>query len=292
MGGQLAHGVEGLTHGRECGILKGRGLDVIEADHRDVLRDAQTGFAEGPDRADRGDIVEGKEGGKRRPGAGLRRLSEQMLRGGVSGFVGGQVSSKLRDEARVDAKTTALGGVLDSAPTGASVGREALAFDEGDSLMTEPGEVAECEFGRAAVIEDDVGDALGLVMAGDGDGGDGAAVRQERIDGNDSLDRALEQKALAAVDHFWMVVMADEKVEVPGVEQSLFDAGEHEGCVAFADFRDEDADGLAAAVAKGARKKIRAVVEGVCGREDAILGRFWDGLGGWGCVENAGDGCG
>ncbi len=270
--GELAHGLERLAHGGECGILKGRGLDVIEADDGHVLRDAQAGLAEGPDGSDGGDVVEGEERGKWGPGAGLWLLVEQMLCGKISGLVRGQVTSELRDQARVDPEIAELGGISDSTPTRLGVGGEALAFDEGDLAVAERTEVPEGKFGCAPVVEDDVGDALGLAVAGDGDGGDGAAVWEEGVDGDDGLDRALEQEALAAVDHLWAVVVADEEVEVAGVEQRLFDTGEHEGCVAFADFGDEDADGLAAAIAKGAREEIGSVVEGVCRREDAILG--------------------
>ncbi len=249
-GGQLAHRVERLTHGGEGGILKGRGLDVIEADDGDVLRDAKAGLAEGADGTDRGDIVEGEERGKRWPGDSRRTLGEQTLGSEVARLVCGQISSELRDQTRVDPETATPGGILDSAPTSLCVGGEALTFDEGDLPVAEGAEVLDGEPGCAPVVEDDVGDARGFAVAGDGDGGDGAAVGKERVDGDDSFDRAFEQEALATVDHLRAVVMADEEVEVSGVEQRLFDAGEHEGCVAFADFRDEDADGLAAAVAE------------------------------------------
>lgn len=51
-------------------------------------------------------------------------------------------------------------------------------------------------------------------------------------------------------------------------------------------------DGLAAAVAKGARGEVGAVLEAFGGGEDAVLRRFWDGLRGGGGVKNARDGGG
>ncbi len=40
--------------------------------------------------------------------------------------------------------------------------------------------------------------------------------------------------------------MADHKIKIAFLQEMVFDAGHHQGRVAFADFRDDDADGEAA----------------------------------------------
>ena len=192
--------------------------------------------------------------------------------------MGGVVAFELGDEGRFELETEVAGDVADGAPAGLGVGAEALAFDDGDIAMSEGVEVVEGEFGGAAVVEGDVGGAGRLLVSGDGDGGDRTAMRKEGVDGNDAFDGAVEQEILGAGDHGGLVMMADEEVEVSGLEQVLFDAAEDEGSVALANLGDKDADGLGAAIAEGARGEVGAVVEALGRGEDAVLGGLWNGL--------------
>src|SRR5262252_8670771 len=51
--GDLPHARQRLAHRGEAGCVIGGALDVVEADHRYVLRHAQSRFLERPDRAQR-----------------------------------------------------------------------------------------------------------------------------------------------------------------------------------------------------------------------------------------------
>ena len=215
-----------------------------------------------------------------------------MLRGAVAGLVGGVVSFELGDKAGLELEAHVAGDVANGVPTGLGIRAEALALNDGDVPMSELMEMGEGEFGGAAVMEGDVGDALGLVVAGDGDGGDGAAMGEQCVDGDDAFDRTIEKEGLRALDHGGLVMMADEEVEISGLEQVLFYACENEDGVAFADLGNEHPDRLAAAAAQGASGEIRTVLELFGRGEDAVLGRFRNGLSGGSGVEDAGDGGG
>lgn len=286
LGREDAHIVQGLSDGGEGGVLKRGRLDVVEADHGDILGDAEAGLADGADGAYGGDVIKGEDGGE-----ALGR-GEETLRGVVTGLVGGVVSAKLGDQVGVKLEAHLPGYLADRAPPGLGIGAEALSLDDGEAAVAERVEMEEGELGGAAMVEGDVGDAGGLMVAGDGDGGDGAAAGQGRIDGDDALDGAVEQKGLGAVDHGGLMVMADEEMEVSGLEQVLFYAAENEGGVALANLGNEDADGLAAAVAEGAGGEVGAVVETFRGGKDTVLRGLGDGLCGGGGVEHARDGGG
>src|SRR5215475_2854271 len=63
-GGQPAHLAQRLFYGRERRIVISRGWNVVEADHRNVLRHTQPGLAQRPDRADGRNVVEREKRGK------------------------------------------------------------------------------------------------------------------------------------------------------------------------------------------------------------------------------------
>src|SRR5512140_3079208 len=56
--GDLPHFPQGLAHRRKAWILEGGGLDVVETDHRYILRNAHPRLAQGADGAQRGNVVE------------------------------------------------------------------------------------------------------------------------------------------------------------------------------------------------------------------------------------------
>lgn len=63
-GGGLAHLLQGLPDRRQARNLKGRGLDVVEAENRNILGYSKPGLVQGTDTAHRRDIVEAEHGGK------------------------------------------------------------------------------------------------------------------------------------------------------------------------------------------------------------------------------------
>ena len=54
-----SHSLHGLAHGSERWGAESRGGDIIEADHRAVLRHAQAGLGQGTNGAEGGHVVEG-----------------------------------------------------------------------------------------------------------------------------------------------------------------------------------------------------------------------------------------
>lgn len=206
-------------------------------------------------------------------------------------MVGG-VAFELRDEGWVDGEAGGGHGGADGVPAGAGVGGEALPLDEGDAGVAESAEVLDGEGGGATVIELDVGYARGLVVAGDGDGGDVEAGGEGGVDGDEAFDGAGEQELLVALDELGAMVVGDDEVEEIGFEEALLDAGEDEGGVAFGELRDHDAEGVRAAGAQGAGEGVGAVVEEFGGGEDFLLCCLRDGFGGGRAGEDAGDGGG
>ena len=55
------HRLHGLANGGERRSTESRGGDIVEADHRTMLRHAQAGFGQGADGAEGGHIVEGQQ---------------------------------------------------------------------------------------------------------------------------------------------------------------------------------------------------------------------------------------
>ena len=62
--GGAPHFLEGLANGGKSGILIGGALDVIEADDRNVMGNAQSGLAESANRSHCRDVVESEERGE------------------------------------------------------------------------------------------------------------------------------------------------------------------------------------------------------------------------------------
>jgi hypothetical protein len=99
----------------------------------------------------------------------------------------------------------------------------------------------------------------------------------------------LRQHGLRALDEVIAVVVADEEVEVSGLQQTLLQPGEHQRSVALGDLRHQHADGQRVAAAQRPRQHVGPVVEVLGGGEDALLGGLGDGLGRGRAIENTRD---
>jgi hypothetical protein len=66
------------------------------------------------------------------------------------------------------------------------------------------------------------------------------------------------------------VAMADHEIKVAGLQQVVFDAGKNQSRVAFADLRDKNTDRKSLLLAQRTGDKIRAVIEFLCGRKNAV----------------------
>ena len=63
-GGEGAHVLQRLPDGRQTGNDVGGGLNVVEAEDRDVFGDFETSIVKRADAADGGDVVEAEQGGE------------------------------------------------------------------------------------------------------------------------------------------------------------------------------------------------------------------------------------
>ena len=112
------------------------------------------------------------------------------------------------------------------------------------------------------------------------------------VDEEKAVDGAIHEELGVLVDEVGAAEMADGEVEVAGLEEVLFDAEHEAGEVAFAEFGDDDPDGVGEACAEHAGVEVGAVLEFFGGGEDALTGLGRDGFGDRGVVEDDGDGGG
>jgi len=96
------------------------------------------------------------------------------------------------------------------------------------------------------VVEHNVGHAFHVVVPGHGDDGHGKVQVPGGIHGDEAVHRAFEEHARVFVDQIGAVAVAGDKVEVPLLEEIIFDAAHDGRGIAVAHFGDDDADGEAA----------------------------------------------
>ena len=142
------------------------------------------------------------------------------------------------------------------------------------------------------MVEDDVDDAFDVVVAGDGDDGDGEVEMPGCIDGDQSVDGALEEHARIFVDEVGTMTMAGDKVEVAFLQEIVLYTAHDGSGISVADFGDNDANGKAALRAQGTGEEVRTVLEFSRRGENAIFRVLGDGVGDRGAVDDQGDGCG
>ncbi len=92
------------------------------------------------------------------------------------------------------------------------------------------------------------------------------------VDGEDAVDAARAQQVRIGGDELLLVPVMDGEIEVALAHQQVADAAEDLGVVAFAEFGQQNADGLHALALKGAGDHAGLVVELRCGGFDARAG--------------------
>lgn len=192
----------------------------------------------------------------------------------------------MRGEPGIQAQAETGGGLGDGFPAGLGVGTEFLTFNEGDALVAQLLKMAEGEFGGALVIEKDVADAVGGIVSGNGEDGDGEVVTPGSVDGDQSIDEAAHEELGIFLDEIGAVVVAGDQIEIALFQKMVFDAAHDEGGVTFADLGDEDSDGETALGAGVAGGETGTVIEFAGGGENAFLGGAGDGVGDAGAVED------
>lgn len=141
------------------------------------------------------------------------------------------------------------------------------------------------------MVEHGIADAAHLFVTGDGDHGDVEWCAQQRVYQEKAVDGALCEQAGILVDEIGSSLVADDEVQVAGLEKVLFHPIHDHGEVAFTELRHNDADGEGLAGAKRAREKIGLILELLCRREDALPRFERDALRAWRIVHHQRDGC-
>src|SRR5882724_1841951 len=111
-----------------------------------------------------------------------------------------RIAIQLNGEFFVDGDSKFPGNRKNCLPASLGIRTEILAFDQGDSRMSQPVQMFQREVRAEIVVQNDVRDSLDVAMAGDGDSGNVAIAAVDRIHGNDSLRRALPEKMRILVD--------------------------------------------------------------------------------------------
>src|SRR6185312_10558152 len=118
----------------------------------------------------------------------------------------------------------------------------------------------------------DVDDGWVADVAGDGDDGNGERVVEDGVHGDDAFDSAGDEHGGILTEQIGAVAVTYDEVEEAGEEKDFLDAAEDGGGVAFADFRNDNADGFAVFAAQAAGKAVGLIVHAGGGGSDALLG--------------------
>ena len=145
--------------------------------------------------------------------------------------------------------------------------------------MAEVVEVLESEQGGTVVIQHDVGVAPEFFVAGDGDDRDAYFFVERSVDEEKAVDGALGEQAGILVDEVALALMADDIVQIAGLEEMLFDAVHEHGEVSFTELGHDNADGEGLAGAERTGDGVGAVVETLGGFEDTMARGGGDGRG-------------
>src|SRR5258708_38704433 len=129
-----AHRFHRLAHCGQRRSVERRGGNIIETDHRAMLRHAQPTLGKGSDGAEGSYVVESKNCGER------IFLFDQSRGEFLTGLETGKRIARFRqvdNQPRIDFKAASLGAVADAAPAGSAVGKCLGAADKRKLAMTE-----------------------------------------------------------------------------------------------------------------------------------------------------------
>ena len=140
------------------------------------------------------------------------------------------------------------------------------------------------------MIQDNVGDALDVVMSGHGDDGHREVEIPGGVDGDETVDGAFQKHARILVDEIGAMAVAGDKVEIALLQEVIFDAAHDGSGIAVADLGDNDTDGKTALGAERAGKEIGTIFEFAGGSEDSVFGGLRDGIGDARAIDDQGDG--
>src|ERR1700744_6155698 len=99
---------------------------------------------------------------------------------------------------------------------------ELLPLYERDLPVSQLVQVGKRHADRRGVIQLEIGDVLHPLMAGDSNDGDGQTPFERRIDRNQSFNGSREQQPGIVAQQVGAMMMAYDKIEVAGLQQSRF----------------------------------------------------------------------
>jgi hypothetical protein len=212
-------------------------------------------FAKSLNGADRGNVIESKERGE--DFAAFEELASDV----VADLRGWRIIVELRGQLFPNFDAEMAGDTMQCAPTCFRIGTEVLSLDEGDALEPQFLQVIESEVGGKIVVQNDVGYTRSFLVARDGYEGQHASFVAYGIDGDDSFDGSLLQEKGIFFEEIFAVAVAHNKVKIAFLERMIFDPGHHQRGIAFADFRNDDANGEAALLTQRTSHEVGAIVE-------------------------------
>src|SRR5580693_4851715 len=112
-----------------------------------------------------------------------------------------------------------------------------------------------------AMIQNNIGYAINLAMAGNRHGRQRGLAVQGSIDGDETLEAALLQHILIRCEEFLVVPVGHGKEEEVVLAKITFNSANHQGTVSVADFHGDHSDGVAALHLQRTREKIWLVVQ-------------------------------
>src|ERR1700691_1862026 len=137
--------------------------------------------------------------------------------------------------------------------------------------MSQIDQMAQCERSGKTMIQNNIGYALDLAMAGYLYGVDRGLAIQGSVDGDKSLDTTLLQHILVRCQEFLVVAVSYGEEKEILLTKITFDSANHQGTVSVADFHSDHSDRMAALHLQRAREKIRLVVQFARRRQDAVF---------------------
>lgn len=136
------------------------------------------------------------------------------------------------------------------------------------------------------VIQQDVRNAGQILAPGNGDCGDSAGLRQDRVEGDDAFHRPLLKQGWEFGDLVRAIVMADYKTKITLSEELIFNSGHDHRRAWLADLRNDDSDRGTALPAQRSRGEIWAVVKFASRLKNPFLSTGRDGFSSWRVVDN------
>src|ERR1700691_3800131 len=133
----------------------------------------------------------------------------------------------------------------------------------------------QCERSGTAMIQNNIGYALDLAMAGNSHGRDRGLAMQGSIDGDETLDAALLQHIFVCCENILVVAVSYGEEKEILLAEITFDSANHQGAVGVADFYSDHSDCMAALHLQGSREKIRLVVQFARRGQDAVFCFLW-----------------